>query len=241
MRKSKFDKFSKQELQNIIDNSDSVRSVIKKVGLSGSGMGSYKTFYGKIEEFGLDVEELKKRSKTKSKQTLKLKKQELETVLVKNSTYQNTSNLKKRLLSEKLLKNVCNECGQLPDWNGKKLVLQLDHKNGVNNDNRLSNLRLLCPNCHSQCPTTAGKKLKKKYRCKDCNKVITKHSKTGLCLTCSCKDSVYKKKFDPNKQQLIQVIKKKNSNMSAVGRHYGVSCNAIRKRCAKLGIDWKNL
>jgi 5-methylcytosine-specific restriction endonuclease McrA len=48
-------------------------------------------------------------------------------------------------------------CGQQPMWNGKQLVLILDHINGINNDNRLENLRLLCPNCNSQTPTFAGR------------------------------------------------------------------------------------
>lgn len=79
--------------------------------------------------------------------------------------------VKRRL--EKLIPYVCNECGQGPEWNGKKLVLQLEHKNGINNDNRLENLCFLCPNCHSQTETYAGrgskglratKKKKRNYR-----------------------------------------------------------------------------
>jgi hypothetical protein len=46
----------------------------------------------------------------------------------------------------------CAHCG-IADWCGRPLVLHLDHVNGINNDNRLTNLRLLCPNCHSQTPT----------------------------------------------------------------------------------------
>lgn len=55
--------------------------------------------------------------------------------------------------------NVCSECGQLPTWNSKPLVLQLDHIDGDSDNNHLSNLRLLCPNCHTQTETfgNAGK------------------------------------------------------------------------------------
>lgn len=51
----------------------------------------------------------------------------------------------------------CSSCSLGPRWNGDSLVLQLDHRNGVRNDNRLVNLRWLCPNCHSQTPTYCGR------------------------------------------------------------------------------------
>lgn len=85
----------------------------------------------------------------------------LNTILVKNSTYSSNSSLKKRLMKENLLGNSCAICNILPEWNGKKLVLQMDHINGIHNDNRLENLRLLCPNCHSQTETFSCKRNKK--------------------------------------------------------------------------------
>lgn len=56
----------------------------------------------------------------------------------------------------KLKPKGCSECG-IEDWFGKPLVLELDHINGINTDNRLENLRLLCPNCHSQTHTFRGR------------------------------------------------------------------------------------
>lgn len=80
----------------------------------------------------------------------------LENILVENSTYQ-TNNLKRRLFEQGLLQDQCAWCGLGSTWNGKSISLHLDHINGINNDHRISNLRVLCPNCHSQTDTYAGR------------------------------------------------------------------------------------
>lgn len=89
--------------------------------------------------------------------------QPLELLLVEDSTY-STRALRDRLISDGVLPHVCSQCGIGPVWNGETLVIQLDHINGVSNDHRLENLRLLCPNCHSQTTTFTGRNTSRRVR-----------------------------------------------------------------------------
>ena len=71
------------------------------------------------------------------------------------------NHVKSRLLQAGILKNACDECG-ISEWRGRPLSVQLDHRNGVRNDHRLENLRMLCPNCHSQTETFGARNKKHK-------------------------------------------------------------------------------
>ena len=68
----------------------------------------------------------------------------------------NRGNLKHRLISHGLKNDRCEDCG-IAQWRGRPLSMALHHVNGDNLDNRLENLRLLCPNCHSQTDNFAGR------------------------------------------------------------------------------------
>lgn len=91
------------------------------------------------------------------------KKKPNEEVFVEESTIAR-HHVKKRLIQQKLIPYVCEACGNDGSWNGQKLVLQLEHKNGKSNDNRLENLAFLCPNCHTQTKTYAAKNRKNPSR-----------------------------------------------------------------------------
>ena len=84
-----------------------------------------------------------------------------EQVFTEHSLYPRNK-LKARIINQKLIEYKCFECNNVGIHNGKLLSLQLDHINGKAEDNRLENLRFLCPNCHTQTDTYAGKATKGK-------------------------------------------------------------------------------
>ena len=148
---------STEEVLNLIKDYKNIYQILKHLGVNASGSGAYKTFRHHCKELGVEI------PKGESKGINRIgKKIPLSEILVENSTYQNNRTLKNRLVSEGYLKYECNNCKNLGEWCGRKLVLQIDHINGINNDHRIENLRFLCPNCHSQTKTYSGKNLKKK-------------------------------------------------------------------------------
>jgi Zn finger protein HypA/HybF involved in hydrogenase expression len=153
-------KYNKELLEPIIKNSKSNREVILKLGLKEAG-GNYATIKRLIIKFGLDVSHFtgplwNKGFNSFSDERIKSK-YSLDEIFSENSLISN-DRLKQILFSEKLIENKCCECGNNGEWLGKPISLELDHINGVNNDNRIINLRILCPNCHSQTPTFRKKK-----------------------------------------------------------------------------------
>lgn len=144
----------------------------------------------------------------------------LSEILIENSKAQ-SNDLKIRLIKESILKNECAECGLGAVWNGKPIILQLDHINGRCNDNRLSNLRILCPNCHTQTETHSGKRLKKVYICPSC-----KAEYAGYGDTCPSCCNHPKKISWPSTDRILEELNEKS--YSQLGRELGVSDNAIR-------------
>lgn len=153
--------YTDKEFKQVISESFSIAEVIKKLGLVAAG-GNYKTIKTLIKKLNCNTNHFTGQGHLKGKTHNWNKKSILDEILIENSLYSNTNLLKKRLIKEGFLILECHECKLKPCWNNKFLVLVLDHINGKNNDNRINNLRLLCPNCHSQTITYAGRNKKKK-------------------------------------------------------------------------------
>jgi hypothetical protein len=215
-----------EQLIESISTSSTISEVVRKVGLKSCNSGNHQTIRRKINELQIDTSHFHENSYGKINNTPR----KLSDILVENSTYVSTKNLKNKLINLHYFDDKCAECG-LINWKGKKLSLHLDHINGVNNDHRIENLRLLCPNCHSLTPTYCrGTRQKKKYNCPDCGCEIAK--KSLKCNKCDGKlkqqkDSLTKIKWPPI-DKLIALVNE--NNYVQVGRMLGVSDNAVRKR-----------
>ena len=80
-------------------------------------------------------------------------------LFAENSTRRRET-VRRYVIRDNLIPYECAFCGNKGEWQGKKMALELDHINGINNDHRLENMRFLCPNCHAITETYCGKNIK---------------------------------------------------------------------------------
>lgn len=215
----------KEELEQLVKTSNSFSDILRKQNKSISGT-AVKILKDKLDSY--EISYLFLNEKEIGKQI------PLEEILVENRNY-NSNTLKKRLIESGLKEDRCELCGCSNEWNGKPIILQLDHINGNHSDNRLDNLRIVCPNCHSQTETFSNKRAKKHNYCVDCGCEIS--LKSTRCNTCASKhkNSFKVKPEDrPSKEELFELIK--TNHFTTIGEMYGVKDNTIRKWCKNYGL-----
>lgn len=140
-----------------------------------------------------------------------------------------------KLIESGILEYKCDFCG-IREWNGKPIVLQLHHIDGNTLNNNLSNLQLLCPNCHSQTDNFSGKsnRIDKEHKkCAICGSLINERS--TFCTKCAAELRIKKSLKALTKEELVKIFLELR-NFTKVGKFYGVSDNAIRKKCLKFGL-----
>lgn len=229
---SLIDSYSDEEFVNIVNNSFSMREISKKIGYTSCSGDSYKMIYKRIDNLKLSCEHFKRIAMKSTPRTD-------EEVFCENSVVDQTT-LRKRFSKIDDIEYKCSICGQEPVWNDIELTLTLDHINGNNHDNRIENLRWVCPNCDRQLPTFAGKnlkKLKKHFYCADCGKEISKGS--VRCKPCSV-NHIHSILNDNelNRSQLKTLIRK--YTFTKIGEMYDVTDNAVRKWCDKYNLPRKS-
>ena len=132
---------NKEKLEELIKINISVSECLRQLGLKPLG-SNFKTFKKYVEQFQLDTSHFLGRGYLQGQKRPNIGKKNIEEFLIENSTLY-PSHLKKRLIAEGFLPYMCaNAHCAISDWHGQKLVLYLDHINGINNDHRLVNLRL---------------------------------------------------------------------------------------------------
>ena len=245
--------YTDDEFSRIVEQSSSLKEVIDRLGYSTHSGANNKTVKQRIDKLGLDTSHFFCAKRTRRTP---------ENTFVVNSTASQHV-LRKMYKNEAKVEYKCSICGQEPFWNGKSLTLILDHINGVNNDDRLENLRWVCPNCNQQLDTTGfhGQKNKKGERCtreeivaqqrdmidnyKIDDSQVCKKRQLKECVVCGnmtyniryCSvecERIDKSKNIPARDELKNLIRE--ISFASIGKMYNVSDSRVHKWCKKYGL-----
>lgn len=241
---NRLDYISKNELQEIANGCTSIRELLLKCGYTTYSRNDL-VLKKRIAEDNINISHFTNRSKDKNIWNE-------DTIFIKNSKAGQTV-LRKYYYKGNYTEYKCSICGQGPEWNGKPLVLILDHINGDNHDDRLENLRWVCPNCDHQLPTFGAKNIlnKRDLGINTKEKVNSnicpicggpKYEKAKVCKNCFSKKGTTnniknsRKISIPSKQELLTQFNNFNYNKEKVAEYFHVSEMLIKKWCNNYGF-----
>lgn len=248
--------FSKEEFINACESSSSIKEAGGKLGVSIWHISQYREFRRIALQFDYSLIALQERQKQARKNAAlernrnRSEQTPLSEILIEHYTGKiQASSLKKRLLYNGILEEKCVKCGLGNNWQGQFITLQLDHINGSCNDNRLENLRILCPNCHSQTLTYAGRNRSKNSLCVECKAPVSGKKFCFPCLSIresAAKDNnirttsanFYPKTTGvyPSDAELKVLVLEKP--LSAIAAEVGVSLQAVSNFLKRRNIEF---
>lgn len=200
--------------------------VLRALGLSTYG-GNFRTVQKYMDRLGLSLEGTGSHTYSEERRG----KIPLSEILVQGSDYKSHS-LKKRLIEEGILKESCFKCSTGAKWEGEPLSLHLDHINGDSTDHRLENLRILCPNCHSQTPTYAGKRLRLPPKLCRCGAQIQRTSTT--CRPCYYKSRNFRPAIHTGEPKLVHEC----AECAVIIDYRSTRCKSCAAKYRGGKIDW---
>lgn len=237
---------------SVIKTATSMSELCKLLGKRPTN-NNYLALKKIIEKYNIDISHFSTISTPKT-QSKKISDDEY--FVLDNNVLKGSSKVKARLLKNNIKEHKCEYCGNT-EWNSQPIPLELHHINGNRYDNRLENLQLLCPNCHAQTDTYAGKNInkpRKKYICQCCGKEFyygegsSKHSRQYCSKECRDKFSGMKNQYvkqdntahiiRPNAEQILEDYRIFGS-FTKIGEKYNVSDNTIKKWFKKYKLPYK--
>lgn len=229
-------RYSEDLARDAVAASFSYAETLRRLDLCATG-GNWRTLRAWVQRWGLDTSHFD--PDIARRQSLRGAARPLNEILVEHSTY-SRNHLKDRLYLAGLKERSCELCGQGELWRERRMALILDHINGIRDDNRLENLRIVCPNCAATFQTHCGRKNLIEVANRECTRCGTpfrpKYADHRYCSrACGTrapgshgKPNLPLRRVErPPYEELLRAIAE--TSWSAVGRRYGVSDNAVRK------------
>jgi hypothetical protein len=228
-------RYTEAEARVAIAASRSWSESLRRLGMCHTG-GAHQVLKKHVTRWGISTEHFDPYASLRGSGTTR--RRSLSEILVKGSTF-SRNHLKERLYEARLKQPVCEMCGQGEVWRGARMGMILDHINGVSNDHRIENLRIVCPNCAATLDThcARGRRITRAHQsCLRCGASFRPKSATQRYCSRECgsrwdRSGIPRpgaRRVDrPPYPQLMREVR--SLGFCATGRRYGVSDNAIRK------------